>query len=67
MVMSRVQSTWPIVTRHTNLISIFLGTEVEPMLIITENAYEKLVKVTRFKLEEDESFLVDEEEDESNV
>ena len=53
--------------RHTNLISIFLGTEVEPMLIITENAYEKLVKVTRFKLEEDESFLVDEEEDENNV
>lgn len=37
------------------------------MLIITENAYEKLVKVTRFKLEEDESFLVDEEEDENNV
>ena len=49
------------------MISIFLGTEVEPMLIITENAYEKLVKVTRFKLEEDESFLVDEEEDENNV
>ena len=50
-----------------SLISTFLGTEVEPMLIITENAYEKLVKVTRFKLEEDESFLVDEEEDENNV
>ena len=41
----------------------FLGTEVEPMLIITESAYEKLVKITRFKLDEDESFLVDEEED----
>ena len=37
------------------------------MLIITENAYEKLVKVTRFKLEEEDSFLVDEEENENNV
>ena len=45
----------------------FLGTEVEPMLIITENAYEKLIKVTRLKLEEEQSFLVDEEEDENNV
>ena len=37
------------------------------MLIITESAYEKLVKITRFRLEEDESILVDEEEDENNV
>ena len=37
------------------------------MLVITENAYEKLVKVTRFNLEEEDSFLVDEEEDENNV
>ena len=37
------------------------------MLIITENAYEKLVKVTRFKLEEEDSFFDDEEEDENNI
>ena len=37
------------------------------MLIVTESAYEKLVKITRFKLDENDSILFDEEEDENNV
>ena len=34
---------------------VFLGIEVEPILVITESAYDKLIKMTRFKM--DESFL----------
>ena len=55
------------VARYTQFDFYLLGTEVEPMLIITESAYEKLVKITKFKLDENDSILFDEEEDENNV